>query len=181
MSNFFIKEISSRNWGQIIYTYRKERNWTMQKMGDHLGVTRSSINSYEKHNVVPSGDVIEKLYSLSDKKFQSYLEFAMDISYDEIIKAFLIDISKIEDAYFTNIVEKLLEGLRDMTYMFGREGIATSLLEDMADIDKCITLNETYLELCRQHNFDVPKFDFENDIEYRTKILPEIIKQYNLK
>lgn len=133
-------------FGEVIKKYRKQKGFTQKQLGDLIGRTQRTIQAYEKGEVLPPLDILEKICQIlevelsdiiskdiSDEEFKEVLEqFEQLPQYDEKI---LSDFAqKINISYETsdsetkeyvekkflkvkNAYEKILELTESKTYL----------------------------------------------------------------
>lgn len=145
--------LSDNRIGEAIYAIRKYHGWTMERLGQELGVTRSSINGYEKNRNMPPDRIFEQLLRLDGHPYVSVFEFKNGIHETTATRLFLNDRWKISGVPLSK------DGL---LYLLEVEPSLTSCPAYIAELEK------RDLELCN-------RFDFESLPEYREQ-LPAILE-----
>lgn len=65
--------MANKNFGELIYKFRKDRNLTQYSLGGLVGVTDKAVSKWEREGVVPQMDVLMRLAKALDVDLQVLL------------------------------------------------------------------------------------------------------------
>ncbi|MCU7557353.1 helix-turn-helix domain-containing protein [Macrococcus capreoli] len=182
-----MKNVDKYKIGRKIYEVRGKRS--MDEFADLIGVSKSSINSYEKGIMTPRKKVLEKIISLSDNPNQTIEEFLFGSPEEALIEIFK-DVSIFrpikkqgdgnyifkEEAYPMKwLAEEIKLGSLDVSDI-------TGIFKRAVEIDKNLLNNKEFISSWYKNGIEPIKYEIEKNIEYRTKMLPFIDKEiYKIK
>ncbi len=177
-----MKNVDKVKIGRKIYEIRGTRS--MDEFAELIGVSKSSINSYEKGIMTPRKKVIEKIISLSSNPNQTIEEFLFGSPEEALIEIF-------KDVSILRPIKKQ----NDSTYLFKEEAYSMNWLAEeiklgslnvsdisgifkrAVEIDKNLLNNKEFISSWYKNGLEPIKYKIEENVDYRTKLLPMLDKE----
>lgn len=137
--------------GERVLAIRQSNGWTMQRLANEVGVTRGTVNNYEKGRVAPAPGVVKKLLAIRGCPYSTVFELYHGVNEKEVIGRFL-------------------SGGRSEVDLTNKE------LLGLAELEPRLRIAPAYiLELEERGLPHAPRFKFEEQSEYREQ-LPAILE-----